>query len=134
MKDINLNNILNAVYTIVLILGGIPLSIRAWKCLLRRRRRIDAVDNDIITFEDNQDETNVQDVGVFDQTRYYLGQDTNDLGKGRLVQAIIREYVSKNPDVTYEELLKVFPASLRVHIGSIAAFTPYFLSVGVSAR
>lgn len=113
MKEIGWERILNMMYVIVMILGGIPMVIKGWRGVIRFLRRKDAVENDIRTFDDNQDETNVQDVGNFDQTKYKLEGVSESLGKGRLVQAVIREYVRQNPSVTYEELLKVFPASLR---------------------
>ena len=35
------------------------------------------------------------------------------LGKGRMVLAVIKKYVSDHPDVTYKALKKVFPDSLQ---------------------
>lgn len=47
-----------------------------------------------------------------DLTKYSFG-DKCHLGKGRLVLEIIKEYVARNPSVTYKQLEEVFPASLR---------------------
>ena len=113
VSETNTHDWLHMTYTIISIFCSIPIAIKSWKSLIRIRRRKDAVDNDIKTSEDNQDETNVQDVGDLDRTKYSLGNQSEELGKGRLVLAVIQEYVRKNPNVTYEELLKVFPASLR---------------------
>lgn len=43
-----------------------------------------------------------------------------EFGKGRLVQAVIVEYLKKHPQTTYETLERVFPKSLQ---GSLGVFT-----------
>jgi 5-methylcytosine-specific restriction protein B len=45
-------------------------------------------------------------------TSKYNFKDSSNLGKGRLVQAVIKQYVSDNSP-TYQELLSVFPSSLQ---------------------
>ena len=36
-------------------------------------------------------------------------------GKGRLVQAVVKDYVQTNPDISFEDLLLVFPHELAKH-------------------
>lgn len=46
--------------------------------------------------------------GKKDVTKYSFKEHKN-LGKGRLVLAVIKDYVENNPDISLEDLLKVFP-------------------------
>lgn len=74
-----------------------------------RRRRREAVENDSQT-EDIQPA--VKSGGCKDLGQYFLdGQ--GPYGKGRLVLAVICTYVAGHSGITYEDLRKVFPNSLR---------------------
>jgi hypothetical protein len=46
-----------------------------------------------------------------DNTKYKFNGGI--FGKGKLVLAVIKEYVASNPDVSYDTLLEVFPAGLQ---------------------
>ena len=46
-----------------------------------------------------------------DYTKYAFNNET--LGKGRLVWAIVKKHIISNPNISYEELKKIFPDSLQ---------------------
>jgi len=50
-----------------------------------------------------------------DNTKYLLnGQSVGDNnGKGALVRAVVRMYVEQNPNITFEELISIFPDELN---------------------
>ena len=48
-----------------------------------------------------------------DYTKYVLNNVIGPLGKGRLVQEVIKDYIAKHPGITFDELQLVFPDSLR---------------------
>ena len=56
--------------------------------------------------------------GKKDTTKYNFKEHKN-LGKGRLVLAVITDYVQNNPNISFEELLKVFPPKKEFH-GTLA--------------
>lgn len=52
-----------------------------------------------------------------DFTKYpYKGQE---LGKGRLVLEVVKDYVKNSPEITFDELIKVFPNELQGSINTI---------------
>ena len=57
--------------------------------------------------------------GKKDTTKYNFKENKN-LGKGRLVLAVVKDYVENNPDISFEELLLVFPSELRSVYGVFA--------------
>ena len=50
-----------------------------------------------------------------DTTKYKFNDSL--YGKGRLVLAVIKQYVSDNPDLTYDDLQSAFPKKLQGSIG-----------------
>ena len=52
-------------------------------------------------------------------------------GKGRLVLAVVKEYVTNNPDVSFDELLTVFPAHLQ---GSQGVLSKHELALSIYDR
>jgi len=46
-----------------------------------------------------------------DSSKYLFNQHT--YGKGRLVLAVVKDYISKNPDTPFDELLNVLPKHLQ---------------------
>ena len=57
--------------------------------------------------------------GSKDTTKYIF--NGYQYGKGRLVLAVVTEYVKQNPDITFNELKKVFPDQLQgANIGVFA--------------
>jgi hypothetical protein len=69
---------------------------------------IKSITNDIIN--------NAKSMGR-DFTKYqYKGQE---LGKGRLVLEVVKNYVKNNPEITFDELIKVFPNELQGSINTI---------------
>ena len=48
-----------------------------------------------------------------DYTKYVLNHVVGPLGKGRLVHEVIKDYIAKNPGITFDDLQRVFPDSLR---------------------
>ena len=50
-----------------------------------------------------------------DTTKYIF--KNNQYGKGRLVLAVVKDYVANNPNVTYEGLLNIFPKDLQGSTG-----------------
>jgi hypothetical protein len=50
-----------------------------------------------------------------DYTRYIFNE--HQYGKGRLVLAVVKEYVSSHPHTSFGELLKIFPKNLEGSIG-----------------
>ena len=57
--------------------------------------------------------------GKKDTTKYNFKENKN-LGKSRLVLAVVKHYVENNPDISFEELLLVFPSELRSVYGVFA--------------
>ncbi|MBT7753099.1 MAG: hypothetical protein HN733_01420 [Gammaproteobacteria bacterium] len=57
--------------------------------------------------------------GKKDTTKYNFKENKN-LGKGRLVLAVVKDYVENNPEISFEELLLVFPSELRSVYGVFA--------------
>ena len=57
--------------------------------------------------------------GKKDITKYNFKENKN-LGKGRLVLAVVKDYVENNPEISFEELLLVFPSELRSVYGVFA--------------
>lgn len=57
--------------------------------------------------------------GKKDTTKYNFKENKN-LGKGRLVLAVVKDYVENNPDISFEKLLLVFPSELRSVYGVFA--------------
>jgi len=55
-----------------------------------------------------------------DNTKYIFNNHT--YGKGRLVLAIIKEYVAKHPDFSFKALQKIFPDNIQQ--GSAGVFRP----------
>lgn len=55
-----------------------------------------------------------------DYTKYIF--NNHQYGKGRLVLAVVKEYVSSYPNTSFGELLKIFPKNLQ---GSIGVFNRY---------
>jgi uncharacterized protein len=52
-----------------------------------------------------------------DYTKYSFNNET--YGKGRLVLAIVREFVSQNPEITFEELKARFPGNIQGSMGVV---------------
>lgn len=48
-----------------------------------------------------------------DYTKYVLNHVAGPLGKGRLVHEVIKDYIAKHPGITFDDLQRVFPDSLR---------------------
>lgn len=48
-----------------------------------------------------------------DYTKYVLNHVAGPLGKGRLVHEVIKDYIAKHPGITFGDLQRVFPDSLR---------------------
>ncbi len=57
--------------------------------------------------------------GKKDTTKYNFKENKN-LGKGRLVLAVVKDHVENNPSISFEELLLVFPSELRSVYGVFA--------------
>ena len=55
--------------------------------------------------------------GIKDWTRYSFND--NSYGKGRLVLAVVQQYIEDNPTVTFEELASTFPKRLQGSIGVV---------------
>ena len=69
---------------------------------------VNSITNDIIN--------NAKSMGR-DLTKYqYKGQE---LGKGRLVLEVVKDYVKNNPEFTFDELIEVFPNELQGSINTI---------------
>jgi hypothetical protein len=70
----------------------------------------------IITTKTNDIINNAESMGR-DFTKYqYKGQE---LGKGRLVLEVVKDYVKNNPEFTFDELIEVFPNELQGSINTI---------------
>lgn len=65
-------------------------------------------------------ESSDQVVSRRDSTKYSFNNHT--YGKGRLVLAIIKEYIASNPETLFEDLLLIFPKSLQ---GSTGVFSKH---------
>ncbi len=50
-----------------------------------------------------------------DTTKYSF--KNNQFGKGKLVLAVVKDYVENHPDTTYDNLIKTFPKHLQGSIG-----------------
>ena len=59
--------------------------------------------------------------GKKDTTKYNFKEHKN-LGKGRLVLVVIKDYLINNPDMTFDELSNVFPPSLQNKNGRYGVF------------
>ena len=57
--------------------------------------------------------------GKKDTTKYSFKEHKN-LGKGRLVLEVVRDHAKNNPDISFDELAKVFPPELRPVYGVFA--------------
>ena len=55
-----------------------------------------------------------------DTTKYSF--KNKQYGKGKLVLAVVKDYVTNNPKITFDNLLKVFPKNLQ---GSIGVFNEH---------
>ena len=55
-----------------------------------------------------------------DTTKYMF--NNQQLGKGRLVLAVVKEYVTNNPGTSFDELVEIFPKHLQ---GSIGVFNEH---------
>jgi len=55
-----------------------------------------------------------------DTTKYSF--NNQEYGKGKLVLAVVKDYVANNPKITFDKLLKVFPKELQ---GSIGVFNEH---------
>lgn len=62
-----------------------------------------------------------------DTTKYSF--DGKILGKNRLVLEVIRKYVSKNPDVSMDELERVFDKSLQGSLGVVRSLEDVKLTI-----
>ena len=88
------------------------------KHLERRVQRSAQLDDDELE-QLNEDEAISLNIDVGKKSTHspdltkYSFENKSHLGKGRLVLEIIKEYVARNPSVTYKQLEEVFPASLR---------------------
>lgn len=56
-------------------------------------------------------------VNTKDFTKYKFGE-FDKYGKSKLVRAVIREFVNRNPQITFEELKKEFPMDLNKQYGT----------------
>lgn len=54
-----------------------------------------------------------------DNTKYRFGNKS--YGKGRLVQALVKQYCEDNPEVNFSHLVKVFPPNLQGTIGVVSS-------------
>lgn len=50
-----------------------------------------------------------------DTTKYFF--NNHQYGKGKLVLAVVKEYIASNPQMTFDILVQVFPKSLQGSIG-----------------
>ena len=57
--------------------------------------------------------------GKKDVTKYSFKEHKN-LGKGKLVVTVVKDYVESNPDISFDDLVKVFPPELRSVYGVFA--------------
>ena len=116
--------LLAIVSMIVSIVAGVPTAIRGWRDLIWKQRREDAIRDDDVSIDCDEEETMSgeskrptrelpQTNGQKDRTVYSLDGEGH-YGKGRLVLAVIKKYVSQMKGVRYEELNKAFPAQLRI--------------------
>lgn len=86
-----------------------------------RKRRMEAVRNDRLTqgqvAEESEDLPDAEPkeavVASSRDTQRYSLDGQGPYPKNRLVLEVIRQYVQKHPDVTYSELQRIFPATLR---------------------
>ncbi len=69
---------------------------------------LSALGDDPDTLEEDKKDISkaLQSISKRDNTKYQFNGDI--LGKGRLVLAVIKDYVQKHPEITYEELDKAF--------------------------
>lgn len=109
--------VLAIVSMIVSISSGIPAAIQGWKGMIWKKRRDDAVRDDkeagIDCSEEDGLSLNVTSSnGQKDYAKYTL-DGSGKYGKGRLVLEVIKKYVAKHCDVTYEDLVRTFPKQLR---------------------
>ena len=74
--------------------------------IVLKRRKIER--HDVFVFSDVYQ----SDPGK-DYTKYVIGNSTKKYGKARVVHAVIRRYVDEHPEITYNELLKIFPKQWR---------------------
>lgn len=70
-----------------------------WKCTSRMEKRIENTVINAPTSENNETEFSL------DGVKYW--------GIGRFVLAVVKKYVSEHPDITLEELEKIFPSNLN---------------------
>jgi len=93
------------------------LSIFAQRC------RVDlGIDESILKeeiFEQTFSEIEEALTGKKDTTKYSFKEHTN-LGKGRLVLVVVKDYVKCNPDISFNDLAKIFPPELRSVYGVFA--------------
>ena len=67
----------------------------------------------------------VEGVSKKDKTKFKIGPDGDPLFQGRMVLAVVKDYVQKHPGISFRELSKVFPASLSLpnKYGVVAVLT-----------
>jgi hypothetical protein len=71
----------------------------------------------------------VKSMPARDMTKYAF--NNHDYGKGRLVLAVVRQYVADNRGISFDQLLEVFPKKLQ---GSIGVFSDHDEVVKIYSR
>ena len=68
------------------------------------------------------------DKGKRDRTEYSIDGGKNYFGKGRFVREIVVCYLSKHPDMTFEQLKQVFPDKLQGSLGVVRSLDDIYSS------